>query len=83
MVGQHNCRNLIGDLSDYLDGELNTELCAEIERHLADCENCRIVVDTLRRTIYLVHATAEPEPVPDQVRDRLFKSLDINEFIKP
>ena len=77
-----NCRHLLGSLSDYVDGELEAALCAELERHLEGCENCRIVVDTLRKTIYLYHVTAEAEPVPDEVRERLFKKLDLEEFTK-
>lgn len=42
------CRDMLGDLSDYLDGEASDEICAEIERHMASCEDCRIVVDTLK-----------------------------------
>ena len=81
MEEQHNCRHLLGALSEYVDGELSAELCAEIERHLAECENCRIVVDTLRKTVYLVHATAKPEGVPDEVRERLYKSLKLDGFL--
>jgi hypothetical protein len=33
----HDCRHMLGDLSDYLDGEAADELCAEIEQHMADC----------------------------------------------
>lgn len=81
MDEHHNCRHLLKELSEYVDGELGAELCAEIERHLAECENCRIVVDTLRKTVYLVHATAEPEGVPDEVRERLYKSLKLDGFL--
>jgi anti-sigma factor (TIGR02949 family) len=81
MEQHHDCRHLLGELSDYVDGELHGELCAELERHLADCENCRIVVDTLRKTVYLVHANAEPEEVPADVRERLYKCLDLKEFL--
>jgi anti-sigma factor RsiW len=83
MEDQHNCRHLLGELSDYVDGELEGELCAELERHLLDCENCRIVVDTLRKTVYIVHANTEPGEVPADVRERLFKCLDLNEYLKP
>lgn len=81
MEHQHNCRHLLSELSEYVDGELEGNLCAELERHLADCENCRIVVDTLKKTIYLVHTTAEDETIPPDIRDRLFKCLDLNEFL--
>jgi anti-sigma factor (TIGR02949 family) len=83
MRKQHDCSHLLGELSEYVDGELNGELCAELERHLASCEDCRIVVDTLKKTIYLVHATTESEAVPADVRERLYKCLDLNEFLDP
>lgn len=81
MTEHHDCRYLLGELSDYVDGTLQMTLCQELERHLAECENCRIVVDTLRKTVYLVHSTNEPEDVPADVRARLFKCLDLNEFL--
>ena len=73
----HNCRHLLGELSEYIDGTLEARLCAEFERHLADCENCRVVVDTLNKTVYLYHATAAQDEVPEGVRQRLFKRLDL------
>ena len=39
------CAELKAQLSDYIDGELEAGLCAELERHLAGCDNCRIVVN--------------------------------------
>ena len=77
-----DCRHLLGTLSDYVDGELGVALCAELERHLAECENCRVVVDTLRRTIYLYHATSSPEPVPDEVKERLHKRLRLEDLLE-
>ena len=35
------CKEHLGCLSDYVDGELDPELCAELERHMADCGDCR------------------------------------------
>jgi anti-sigma factor (TIGR02949 family) len=76
-----NCENLLGSLSEYLDGALSPELCQEIEKHLAGCENCRVVLNTTRRTIDLVQATAEKADVPDDVRSRLFKRLDLDHYV--
>jgi predicted anti-sigma-YlaC factor YlaD len=76
-----NCRYLLNSLSDYIDGDLEKALCDEIERHLTDCNNCRIVVDSLRKTIYLYQATTEPISVPEDVRQRLFLRLDLDEFL--
>jgi len=47
------CSDYIGNLNDYLDGELDPELCEEIQRHVGECNNCRIMVDTLKQTVTL------------------------------
>ena len=74
-----NCKALLGSLSEYIDGELPTDLCAQLEKHLEGCDNCRIVLNTTRRTIDLVQVSSE-ENVPDDVRERLFKRLNLDEF---
>jgi predicted anti-sigma-YlaC factor YlaD len=64
-----------------VDGTARDELCLELERHLADCEDCRIVVDTLKKTVYLYHSNADTD-LPVTVRERLFKRLNLDEFLK-
>ncbi len=76
-----NCRHLLHDLSEYLDGTASAEVCAEIERHLAECEDCTAVVDTTRKTVSLYRKLPQPE-LPAGARERLFKTLDLNEFLK-
>ncbi len=77
-----NCRRLLGTLSEYVDGELDDELCNVLEQHLEGCEDCRIVVDTLRKTVYLYHTAATNEDMPADIRKRLYKSLNIEEFLE-
>jgi anti-sigma factor (TIGR02949 family) len=77
-----NCRHLLNSLSDFVDGDLAEELCTEIQRHLDDCPDCHLVVDTLRKTIYLYRASAKPPDVPAEVRERLFQCLDLEEFLE-
>ena len=82
MAHEHgNCRYLLGSLSEYIDATLEGEICEEIERHLQECENCRVVVDTLQKTVFLVHATQCDPCMPEDVRERLFKRLDLNEYL--
>ncbi len=76
-----NCERLLGSLSEYIDGELNPELCREIEKHLAGCKNCRVVLNTTKRTIDLVQAPTEKPDLPDDVRERLFKRLDLDNYL--
>jgi anti-sigma factor (TIGR02949 family) len=77
-----NCRHLLGSLSDFLDGSLEADLCAEVERHLAECENCRIVVDSLNKTVYLYHTTSQEVSVPEDVRERLFRRLNLDDYME-
>ncbi|MEZ0396102.1 MAG: zf-HC2 domain-containing protein [Anaerolineales bacterium] len=76
------CRELLGFLSDYVDGTLGEQLCQEIERHMRECQNCRVVVDTLRKTISLYHETAGPADLPNGVRQRLYRTLNLDEFLR-
>jgi len=80
-MDHENCRALLSSLSDFVDGILEDELCDEIERHMGECENCRIVVDTLRKTISLYRATSSTADLPDNVRERLYHRLDLTEFL--
>ncbi len=70
------CHDLLGELSEYLDGEASAEVCAEIERHMAGCNQCRVVVDTLRKTISLYRTLPQPE-FPAAARERLYKVLNL------
>jgi len=78
-MNRKECQHLLGQLSDYVDGELGQAMCEEIERHLAGCQNCRVVVDTLRKTVMLFHTNGS-DPVPSDVQERLFKVLNLEEL---
>jgi anti-sigma factor (TIGR02949 family) len=68
------CREVIRELSEYLDGELDPALAEELMRHLERCEDCGIVVDTTRKTIEM-YCNMEPAPLPADVKHRLQRAL--------
>ena len=70
-----NCRGVIVELSSYLDGELDARARSDLERHLEHCEDCRLVVDTTRKTIQ-IFCNSEPVPLPSDVRERLHVALE-------
>lgn len=82
-MSHEKCRNLLGSLSEYIDGSLDENLCREIEQHMAGCENCRVVVDTLRKTVLLYHSEASHDDAPEEVRQRLFKRLNLEDLLTP
>lgn len=69
-----NCKKVILQLSSYLDGVLDSNMRSDLEQHLASCTDCRIVVDTCRKTIQ-VFCNSEPVPLPDDVHKRLHNAL--------
>lgn len=81
MDDNHHCPELLPELADFVDGTAGVEVCAEIERHMAECPDCRIVVDTLKKTVYLYRSREEQTQMPLGLRERLFTSLDLDEFL--
>ena len=70
------CQELLGQLNDYVDGNLAVALCHELEVHLASCPDCQVVCDTLAKTITLYHALDEtPVALPADVEARLLRRL--------
>ena len=70
------CQELLGQLNEYVDGELAAELCRDLEEHMAGCADCRVVFDTLAKTITLYHQLdATPVALPADVEERLLRRL--------
>jgi predicted anti-sigma-YlaC factor YlaD len=76
------CAQLRAELPDYLDGEARESICRTIEEHLATCDDCRVVVDTLKKTITL-YRNAPREDVPSDVHARLVRVLKLDELPSP
>lgn len=76
------CQNLLESLSEYIDGSLSPDFCAEFERHLSECHNCQVVLDTTRKTIelYQVCISGDDECLPAEIKARLFKKLEIEKY---
>ena len=74
-----HCQDYMERSSAYIDGELQPELCALLEAHLQECENCRVVLNTLQKTIDLYHVHGNEDILPDQVRSRLFARLKLED----
>lgn len=76
----HECSQFLEQISDYIDGTLDENSCEHFQEHLDECEHCRIVIDTTRKTIELYYKSNEEIQIPDDVRSRLFHCLDLDEF---
>jgi len=69
-----NCKGVIRELSNYIDGDLDPGLKIELERHLGHCEDCTMIVDQTKKSIEIL-CDSEPVKLPVDVRSRLHSSL--------
>ncbi len=74
------CQKLLSEISNLIDGVISPELCSELEAHLNECKNCRIVVDTTKKTIELYHLEESRMEMPEAAREKLFKRLELGDF---
>ena len=68
------CEQLVSYLSAYLDQELDEDLTAAAQQHLATCSNCQVVVHTTQRVIQLGQAQYQVA-LPASRRERLYTRL--------
>lgn len=75
-----HCHDFLASLSEYVDGDLDPTVCAELERHMCECQRCRIVVNTMKKTVELYQDLDEEPCLPDGVRTRLLARLALSEI---
>lgn len=69
-----NCKGVILEISNYIDGELELPVKQELERHFEHCEDCRMVVDQTRLTVE-IFCDSKPVELPADVKSRLHEAL--------
>lgn len=70
-----DCREVLQNLSSYIDGETSAELRRALEGHIARCRRCRVVFDSTERMLTIV-TDANPFEVPLSVSARLYTRLE-------
>ena len=69
-----NCKGVILEISNYIDGELDLSEKQELERHLEHCEECKMVVDQTRLTVD-IFCDSKPVELHGDVKSRLHDAL--------
>jgi anti-sigma factor RsiW len=62
--GQGRCKDLLQQLSAYIDDELPSDICGEIRRHLGACPNCEVFIASLQQTVTLCRHHPAPQLTP-------------------
>ena len=74
VVIQIDCRQILRELSDYLDADLPPQLRLQIERHLNECDHCTAVYDGMRNVVRLLGDEKVIE-LPEGLSERLYKRI--------
>jgi anti-sigma factor (TIGR02949 family) len=69
------CKEFLQELTDYLDSTVDAELRVKLERHISECPNCFVILDTTQKTIK-VYKGVEPQAIPEEVHIRLMKAVE-------
>ncbi len=70
LPGTATCPDVVESLSRHLEGEIDRDDCAEMERHVADCPRCDAACQSLRQTLRLCGATPAPD-VPETLQESI------------
>jgi hypothetical protein len=68
-----DCHSVLEEVNNYLDRQVEVSAAEQIELHLSCCRNCRIVYDTVARTVRLY--CEDRQQVSDAVRQRIRQAL--------
>jgi RNA polymerase sigma-70 factor (ECF subfamily) len=68
------CPDVVTMLSRHLEGEISSDVCAQMEKHLAGCRSCQSACDSLRKTLAMCRSAPEPQ-VPSLVQESVRKSI--------
>ena len=69
-----NCKNVIREISNYIDGDLDAATRQELERHFDHCGECAMVVNQTKMTVE-IFCDSKPVELPADVRSRLHSAL--------
>jgi anti-sigma factor (TIGR02949 family) len=68
------CKEFLQELNDYLDPDVAEDVKQRLRKHVNECPNCFVIVDTTQKTMQ-VYRGMEPQKVPSDVQSRLMEAL--------
>ena len=68
-----NCSEVLELLSDYLNLELPSDACHQIEHHLSGCQPCEEFAESLRKTVDLCRQY-RPSELPQPISQSAVKN---------
>lgn len=63
-----SCADFVAEIGNLLDGDVDPQLRAHLEAHLATCKACTVVFDSTRKTIRILSESATFELTPEELK---------------
>ncbi len=76
------CKDFLNELSEFLDDTLDPNIRAALHKHVEECPNCWVILDTTQRTIK-VYKGLEPQSIPPDIHTRLMTALQKKMAVSP
>jgi anti-sigma factor RsiW len=70
-----SCEHVLNQLSNFIDGDIDPGLRAEVESHLKMCRRCSVLHDSSRKMLVIV-ADERTFEIPVGYSDRLHAHID-------
>ncbi|MCB0282566.1 MAG: hypothetical protein KDF60_08295 [Calditrichaeota bacterium] len=67
-------------LKEHLCDDLDADACKELMDVLKTSKDCRVYFDTVKKTVVLCKEKECPEDLPEDINQRLFKALGLENF---
>jgi hypothetical protein len=68
------CTEFLSLLDDLIDDAVTTEMRADLQEHLRDCEHCEVTLSTTRKTIQ-IYRSHQLYEMPSGLRERLHAAI--------
>ncbi len=73
-------KDILKLVEEQLGRDVDGELISDLSNHMEECPDCKVYIDSVRQTIKLYRVSEKEQSIPDDVSDRLFKVLNLNEY---
>jgi hypothetical protein len=70
-------KEIYKQICDFMGEDLDAPVCKEVAEHLEKCPNCKVYLDTVKKTVTICQGTEKKEEMPEDIKNRLFKVLNI------
>ena len=70
-----DCRQVLEELNNYVEGEMSAGLKEALQEHLAFCHKCEVVYNSTRQTLQIVADCNDTFEIPQDVSNRLYARL--------